>query len=109
MPASGSTSAIDCTTPPATFGDAALRRSCPIWSRSESHAVATMRGALKIIIPKMSSRTGMRKSTQPAVTPRTQGFSSSTFVSVSLPGSALFSVGLIRVNMSGTPVRSLRM
>jgi hypothetical protein len=64
---------------------------------------------LKIRIPKTKSRTGISSRTHVVVTTRTQGFSTSTRSSVSLPGSALFSVGLIRANMSGTPVRSLRM
>jgi hypothetical protein len=109
MPAHGSTSAASWTTPPAvaaTFSAAATRSHC---TPSESYAVANARGACRIIAAKANSSTGTTVSTYDVTTRRTQGLSSVTFSSGSRPGSTLLSTGLIRVSMSGTPVRSLRM
>jgi hypothetical protein len=76
---------------------------------NESYAVPRMRGALISISENMNNSSGTTVKTYAVTTTRTHDFSSVTRSLVPFHGSRLASVGLMRANMSGTPVRSLTM
>lgn len=64
-------------------------------------------GALATSSANTNRSVGMAVRTHVVTTTRTHGFSSSTRLSVPLPGIMLLKMGMMRANRSGTPVRSL--
>ena len=86
--------------------------SCPTLSfctMNESYAVERIRGTLITVKPSRSSRSGTTVNTYAVTAIRTHGFSTVTSSGDWFIGLSELSVGLIRANMSGTPVRSLMM